>query len=218
MNTVSNSNISLRRCFSWECKCLPLECDELQYYWMEQPHHFPLASDNTGWRLQDTWKNGLCALHAQAESSLECYPRVCLDMRVHNWVQQVKGAHAKDERGGKPQHKKRKCLRTYCSLVRTGSVCSPDMMSPTSVLWQAMRGEEQRSKWQGGRDVAQRSTAHKQGQKGQGSNKKSDTRTREKDQVSQAGAERLKFQESWKGNDWKRGEKIESDSQKENCH
>lgn len=33
------------------------------------------------------------------------------------------------------------------------------------------------------------------GAKGQGSNKKSDTRTREKDQVSQAGAERLKFQE-----------------------
>lgn len=49
-------------------------------------------------------------------------------------------------------------------------------------------------------------------------NEKSDTRTREKDQVSQAGAERLKFQESQKGNDWKRGEKIESDSQKENCH
>lgn len=108
-------------------------------------------------------------------------------------MQQVTGAHAKDERGGKPQNKKRKCLRTYCSLVQLGSVCSPDMTSPASVLWQAMRGEEQGASDRG--EETWRRGAQT-GAKGQGSNKKSDTRTREKDQVSQAGAERLKFQES----------------------
>lgn len=109
-------------------------------------------------------------------------------------MEQVTGAHAKDKRGEK-QHKKG-CLRTYCSLVRLGSVCFPDMTSPASVLWQAMRGMEQgagdrgEEKWHVEVDRAQT------GAKGQGSNKKSDTRTREKDQVSQAGAERLHFQES----------------------
>lgn len=76
-----------------------------------------------------------------------------------------------------------------------GSVCFPDMTSPASVLWQAMGGKEQGASDRGGGDVAQRSTGHKQKPEAKGSNKKSDTRTRMKDRVSQAGAERLKFQE-----------------------
>ncbi len=56
-------------------------------------------------------------------------------------------------------------------------------------------GEEQGARDRGKRRGAEVDGAQT-GAKGQGSNKKSDTRTRERDQVSQAGAERLKFQES----------------------
>lgn len=70
----------------------------------------------------------------------------------------------------KPQLTKgKRCSRTYCSPVRLGSVCSSDM-SPTSVLWQPMRSEEQgaREKKEGGGGVGsgggitQTSVAYKQ--------------------------------------------------------
>lgn len=87
---------------------------------------------------------------------------------------------------------KKGCLRTYCSLVRLGSVCFPDMTSPASVLWQAMRGVEQ-----GAGDRGKRSGGGRRGtNRSQRPRIKSDTRTREKDQVSKVGAERLNFQES----------------------
>lgn len=180
---------------------------------MEQPHHFPLASENTGRRLRDTWKNILAGLkHCMPKLSLpwnviwECvWKWECITERSR-WQESV----PKDKR-------EKKCLRTYCSLVRLGSVCSPDMKSPTSALWRAMRGEEQGARDKRGekRDVARRSTGHKQEPEVEDQTRKATQGPREKDQVSQAGAERLKFQESEKGNDWKRGEKIESDNQKE---
>lgn len=99
------------------------------------------------------------APHAQADSSLECYLRVLLEIRVHNWAEQVTGECAKDKRGEKLLHKKRKkCLRTYCNFVHLGSVCSPYVKSPTTVLLQAMGGKERETE---GWDVTQRSTGHK---------------------------------------------------------
>lgn len=83
------------------------------------------------------------------------------------------------------------------------------MKSLARVLWQAMRGVEQRA----GDGWGKRSGTER-------SNRSQRPRIKQeephKDQVSQASAEKLHFQESWRGNDWKRGEKIESDSQKEN--
>lgn len=58
-----------------------------------------------------------------------------------------------------------------------------------------MKGKEQRARDRGTRRGAEVDGAQTRA-RGQGSNKKSDTRTRKKDQVSQAGAERLEFQES----------------------
>lgn len=72
------------------------------------------------------------------------------------------------------------------------------MKNPRTVLWQAMRGEEQGARDRGGggeRDVAQRSDGTKTGARDQVSNKKS-TRHKDQGEVSQAGAERFKFQES----------------------
>lgn len=71
MNAVCVSNTSSRRCFRLEVKVSSPERDELQYYSMEQPNHFPLAPGNTGRRLQDTWKNRLAALkHCMPKPSL----------------------------------------------------------------------------------------------------------------------------------------------------
>lgn len=75
MNTVCDSNISLWRCFRLEMQVLSLECDEWEYYWMEQPHHFPLAPENTGRRLRDTWKNRLAGLK-------HCMPKLSLPWNV----------------------------------------------------------------------------------------------------------------------------------------
>lgn len=86
---------------------------------------------------------------------------------------------AKDKRGEKRQDKKRKkCLRTYCSLVQLGSLCSLDMKRPTSVLWQAMRSKVQRARDMGeerrgvevhGQTGSQRSSIKQEkGQKDQG--------------------------------------------------
>lgn len=60
------------------------------------------------------------------------------------------------------------------------------------MLLQAMSKEQET----GGRDVTHRLIGHKHEPEVEDQNKKSDIRTREKDQVSQAGAKRFKFQES----------------------
>lgn len=185
-------------------KCKSLRSNDLRYYWMEEPHHFPLGeAGHTLGKNRPAWR---CILRVQAEFSLECYLNVFLEMRVHNWMEQVTGVHAKDRKGRKPQQKKIGAWgltvvwfnwALYVSQIwRVRPVCYGRQ-------WEAWSKEQETG---GAREVAQ--------------NRSQRPRTKQerphKDQVSQASAEKLHLQESWRGNDWKRGEKIESDSQKEN--
>lgn len=140
--TAYTSNISSPRCSRLEMRVLSLERDELQYYSMEQPHHFPLASENTGRRLQDTWKNRLAGLkHRMPKLSLpwnviwECVWKWERITERSRWQESVPKTREERNRS----MRKKECLRTYGSVVRLGSVCSPDMKSPASVLWRAMR-------------------------------------------------------------------------------
>lgn len=101
----------------------------------------------------------------------------------------------------KPQLQKgKRCLRTYCSPVRLGSVCSSDM-SPTSALWQPMRSEEQgaREKKEGGSGAGwaqRRRRWHTNRSQRPGLDESNNRGVGEKGRVSQAGAERFKFRGS----------------------
>lgn len=57
---------------------------------------------------EQTLLDSLLMLLVQAETSLECYLRMCLEMREHNWMKQVSRAHARDESGQKTAAYKRK--------------------------------------------------------------------------------------------------------------
>ena len=186
------------------------------YYSMEQPNHFPLASENTGRCLRDTWKNRLAGLkHCMPKLSLpwnviwECvWKWKCITERSR-WQESV----PKDKRG-----EEKRSARGLTVVWFDWALYVPQIWRVQPVRYgEQWGGEEQGARDKGGkeRDVARRSTGHKQEPEVKDQTRKATQGPREKDQVSQAGAERLKFQESEKGNDWKWGEKIESDNQKE---
>ncbi len=161
------------------------------------PFHNPIMFHWHQKNTRDTQKKHTCrtsTLHAQAESSLECYLRVCLEMRVHNWAEQVKGECAKDKRGERPQHWKVRGSWGLTVVWFDWALYVPQIWRVPPVRYGKQWGARSKEQETGGKRGGEEVDGAQTEATGRGSNKKCATRTREKDRVSQAGAERLKFQ------------------------